>query len=266
MESELDQIPQAWVETCRRLPWQPSCAPWPFSLTSFAQSRAFSQEIAWWLRWRWCHWSCPSSACTCSDAFCNAPVWVWYTCVRTYQIYVVLNVFEGMRTYLLRIQLMKVKYIVFKIRVNFNRGWNWAMLLFWKSTVRFLHPSCVCVCVVVDWWCSTPSGVRLSAALMLGHQCSASNRSTHWLQPTKNTCLLGNKLFGSHFLTHPYEATHTHTHTLCTVHPGKVKHWVIICSSQLCVTSPAGTLPHYKETKQQRCVQLHSSTRMAMTL
>ncbi len=136
-----------------------------------------------------------------------------------------------------------------------------------------LRSTCMCVCVCV-LWCShgaaaglsdnTPLGVRLSVALMLDHQCSASNISTHWLcsstqththththtlkPATRNACLQWHKLNGSHLLTH----THTHTHTFCSILPGKVKRWVIICSSQLCVTSLTGTQPQYKEIKQQR--------------
>ncbi len=96
----------------------------------------------------------------------------------------------------------------------------------------------VCVCVL---WCShgaaaglsdnTPLGVRLSVALMLGHQCSASNISTHWLCSSTQThththththsqtrhqkCMLA--VTQTQWL--PFAHTHTHTHTHILLHP-----------------------------------------------
>lgn len=100
---------------------------------------------------------------------------------------------------------------------------------------------------------NTLSGVRLSAALMLGHQCSTSNPSTYRLCPNAYAHSKPQPEMHSCNDTNSVAPISLHTpHTLHSIPPGKVKRWVIICSSQLCVTSLIGTQPQYKEIKHQR--------------
>lgn len=119
------------------------------------------------------------------------------------------------------------------------------------------------MCVVVDQWCcgriiwQRTLRVRPAATLMLmsSVHCvsqkhlltlSTHTHTQHTLPTHDQKCMLA--VTQTQWLPFP----HTHTHTLRSIPSGKVKRGVLICSSQLCVTSLTGTRPQYKEIKQQR--------------
>lgn len=130
-----------------------------------------------------------------------------------------------MRTHLQHSHIIKVNYFFWNIK---DMKQNHHFIL--TSTIMFLFfffflgliqrhvHACWWHCGRIIWQHSL--GVRFCSALMLGHYCSACNITTQCPTPISLHTLAKQQ-----------------THTVLSNSPGKVKCWVIICSSQLYVTS-----------------------------